>query len=360
MPSLELIVIGASAGGLDGLITIVKRLPAASPPVLVVMHTSSSGTTHLPKILGRVSSLPVAAAKQGAKLGRGRVLVAPPDFHLLVTKKGVSLGRGPRENGFRPAIDPLFRSAAYQYGPRVMGIILSGALDDGAYGMQVIQKHGGVTVVQDPDEATIPSMPLSVLSSVAVDHVMRAAAIADLVATYAERGVKGGAVMKRPEDPEPQDPARTTEVEDMEQIFGPPSGLTCPDCGGALWEIAESSRQRYRCHVGHQFSPEALESAHRDAVEGALWTAVRILEEHAALRERLAERSNAAGLAAVSAGFRQSGQDSHRQAEAIRRLLFSRTVAPPGEAGPEGQRTVRAPRSRSAKNRSRKTGRRAA
>jgi two-component system chemotaxis response regulator CheB len=360
MPSLELIVIGASAGGLDGLLTIVSRLPAASPPVLVVMHTGGSGTTRLPEILGRASRLRVAAAIDGAKLGRGRVIVAPPDFHLLVTGKSVSLGRGPRENGFRPAIDPLFRSAAYQYGPRLMGVILSGALDDGAYGMQIIKHHGGVTVVQDPDEATIPSMPLSAIASVAVDHVMTAAAIADLIASHAELGVKGGAVVKRRKDPEPQDPVRATEVEDMQQIFGPPSGLTCPDCGGALWEIAEGNHQRYRCHVGHQFSPEALESEHGDAVESALWTAVRILEEHAELRERMAERSNAAGLAEVSAGFRRSGQDSHRQAEAIRRLLFARTVAPPGAASPEGRRKVRAPRSRVAKTRPRKAGRRAA
>ncbi len=356
MRSLELIVIGASAGGLDGLMAIVRGLPSDSPPVLVAMHTSSSGTTYLPQILARVSKMAVEFATDGARLRRGRVIIAPPDFHLLVTPRSVSLSRGPRENGFRPAIDPLFRSAAAHYGPRTMGVILSGALDDGAYGMKVLKGYGGVTVVQDPDEAAIPSMPRSVLATVDVDHVLTAAQIARLISEYSRIGARGTAVKSQRQppalrDPEPQDAARVMEVQDMRKTFGPPSGLTCPDCGGALWEIADDSSLRYRCHVGHQFSPDALESQHRDSVEGALWTAVRILEEHADLRERMADRARGAGLAVVQAGFLENAKESHRQAEIIRRLLFSRSVPPPAESSSPRRRSTKRSQGKPAKSR---------
>ena len=164
MSKVELVVIGASAGGLDGLLSIVTDLPASlTATVLIVMHTNNSRTTYLADILGRVSRLPVKFAVDGQDIGKGQILIAPPDFHLLVRRHKLSLTRGPRENGFRPAIDPLFRTASRAYQERLMGVILSGALDDGAYGMQVIKEHGGVTVVQDPEDAQIPGDRKSVV-----------------------------------------------------------------------------------------------------------------------------------------------------------------------------------------------------
>jgi two-component system chemotaxis response regulator CheB len=336
MSKVELIVIGASAGGLDALTAIVRQLPKSLPAaVLIVMHTNSRGTSYLPEILGRVSKLPVAHASGRDRVTKGRILIAPPDFHLLVVDGRVSLTRGPRENGFRPAIDPLFRSASLAYGDRLMGVILSGALDDGTYGMQVIQENGGVTVVQDPDDAQIPSMPRSVLASVPVDHVLPAAAIAGVIEQASRNGrTSEAAIMARAKEPEPQDIAAEMQVEEMLDTFGPPSGLTCPDCGGALWQVDNGTLTRYRCHVGHQFSPDGLEAAQHDLVEEALWSAVRALEEHADMKQRMADRAGSAGLEVVRDSFITGAEDSHRQAKAIRDLLFNRRAVVASDAHP--------------------------
>jgi two-component system chemotaxis response regulator CheB len=358
MSKVELVVIGASAGGLEGLTAIVQRLSPSAPAVVIVMHTGS-GHSYLADILGRVTDLPVSLAKDGERIAGGRILIAPPDCHALVMRQRISLTRGPRENGFRPAIDPLFRTAARAYGRRVMGIILSGALDDGTYGMKVIKEHGGITVVQDPEEATIPSMPQSVIDSVAVDHVVKMAEMAALIESTAPGTAKGETAMARTKDPEPQDPGTTTEVKQMLELYGPPSGLTCPDCGGALWEIAEGGVVRFRCHVGHQFSSDALDSAQHDAVEGALWSAVRVLEEQVAMKQRMAERAGGAGLDMVRGGFLASAHESHRQAQAIRDVLFNRRDVEPAEAvvasaASRTRRAASAKGSRAAKARSRR------
>jgi two-component system chemotaxis response regulator CheB len=357
MAQIELIVIGASAGGLDGLLTIVTHLPPSLPAsVIVVMHNNSN--SQLPAILARAGALPVAVPEDGDTIVAGRILVAPPDYHVLVSRGRVVLNRGPRENGFRPAIDPLFRTAARAYRGRVMGVILSGALDDGTYGMRVIKDAGGVTVVQDPDEATIPSMPLSVIENVAVDHVVSAAAMPDLIVRLTARGAAKGTVMPRRKEPEPQDPDDPTQVEEMVETFGPPIGITCPDCGGALWEMRDGNLDRYRCHVGHQFSPDSLETSQRDAVEGALWSAVRALEEQADLRQRMAERAEGAGLNIAHGQFAEAAQTSHQQASAIRELLFDRRDPVPVNAAPQrpSSRPARAKNRRAHAKRARRAG----
>ena len=328
---IEMIVIGASAGGLDGVQRIVKQLPASFPAcVAVVIH--NNGRSHLPAILARVSELPVVVPESGDAIVPGRIVIAPQDHHLLVSERTFMLHQGPRENGFRPAIDPLFRTAARAYGNRVMGILLSGAQDDGTYGMHVIKNGGGLTVVQHPDEAAVPSMPLSAIANVEVDHVATISAIVDLMTTLTgPTSRKGNATMAPAEPLEPQDPENPTPVRAMIAAFGPPSGITCPDCNGALWEIREGQLVRYRCHVGHQYSPERLEAGQSDAVEGALWSAVRALEEQADLRQRMAERAHGSGLDSVRARFSDAAHESHRQAASIRELLFGRTT-PPEEA----------------------------
>lgn len=331
MSNLKLVVVGASAGGLEALINLITELPEHLPAaVIVVIHTRSDSTSYLPQILARRSALPVEFAQHNAAIVPGRIYVSPPDFHVLVTSDDqICLSRGPKENGFRPAIDPLFRSASRARTDAVIGVVLSGGLDDGTYGLQTIKDAGGVTMVQDPDEAIVAGMPQSAIRHVKPDYVLAASAIGQLIAELSGTSVAGEPAMARSTDLEPQDPGDTTEVVDMQEIFGPPTGLTCPDCGGALWEIKDGQLYRYRCHVGHQYSPEGLDGEQHEAVEGALWSAVRVLEEHAELRRRMALRATHAGLANVSRGFETSARDSQRQAAEIRALLFTRSTPEP-------------------------------
>ena len=328
----HVVVIGASAGGLDPLIAIVTELPRSLQAcVLVVMHTSSNGTGVLPQILARASSLPVAFAEDGDELRPGHIYVARPDYHVIVDSGTLlAVVHGPRENGFRPAIDPLFRTAARQLGPRVIGVILSGALSDGTYGLSMIKHYGGVAIVQDPEEAVVRSMPQSALKYVDVDLVLPAAKIAASIERLVEPGGerKGGWEMARAKDVEPQLQSQSTEVADMTSLFGPPSGLTCPDCGGALWEIEERRVLRYQCHVGHQYAPENLEAGQRDVIDGALWSAVRVLEEHAELKQRLADRAATGGLNVVSEGFAEGAREAREQADRIRSVLLSSNDSP--------------------------------
>jgi two-component system chemotaxis response regulator CheB len=330
MSTRDVVVIGASAGGLEPLISIVGGLPQALPAaLLVVVHTGTNGGSILPQILSRRTQWPVTTAVDGDPLEHGRVYVAPPDFHLMFGANGrLSVVHGPRENGFRPAIDPLFRSAARAFGPRVIGVVLSGALDDGAYGLGVVKRLGGVAVVQQPEDALVPSMPLNAIGAAEVDHVAPSADIAPLILQLVG---STGRIQKGEEErpmgssePEAQKAGREIPIVEMMQHAGPPSGLTCPDCGGALWELDEGRLVRYRCHVGHQFSGETLGAEQISAVEGALWSAVRILEEHADLRTRLSKRAQDAGLAEVARGFADRARESHVQALQLRRVLFGR------------------------------------
>lgn len=335
MPQRDLIVIGASAGGLQPLTTIIEGLPADLPAcVLIVVHTRANANGVLPSILNRVSSLPVAFAKDGDRLQHGHIYVARPDFQLLITPTALRVLHGPRENGFRPAIDPLFRTAGRALGSRVIGVILSGALDDGTYGLSVIKQRAGIAIVQDPRDAVISNMPRSAIQHVDVDYVLRAAEIAPLLVRLTSEEA-GGHVMARQDELEPQLPAEATEVASMRDMYGEPSALTCPECGGALWEIEDGRVVRYQCHTGHQFAPDSLQSEQRDAVDGALWSAVRVLEEHAELKMRMARRTLDGGLMNVSAGFEEGARDAHQQAQQIRALLFSASAGGNGGNGNE-------------------------
>lgn len=320
---------------------IVQELPASlAVPILVVVHTRTEGESYLADILNRRSEVPVVFGTDGAAITAGQVYVAPTNQHMLVVGDAVRLHQGPRENGFRPAVDPLFRTAARRYGARTLGIILSGALDDGTYGLKLVKDAGGIAVVQDPKEAAFPGMPLSAMRYVDVDHVLSAVQIAELIASLNAGPREGATTMARQKEPEPQNPAEETDVEEMEATFGPPSGMTCPDCGGALWELKNGELMRYRCHVGHQYTTDGLDAGQQHAVESALWSAVRVLEEHADLRKRMATRTQAAGMAAVASGFTDSALDSKRQADTIRQLLFSRSSSAT-QAEPEPASTVK-------------------
>ena len=333
MAQMQIVVIGASAGGLSALLDITRNLPAGlCACVLVVVHTPAEAASVLPDILSRSSDVPALFATDGAALQPGSIFVARPDLHLTIGRGVMHLVHGPKENGFRPAVDPLFRSAARAHGDAVMGVILSGALDDGTYGLKMIKDAGGVAVVQNPEEATHPGMPLSALRFVDIDHIVSAAEIASLIVERCGVSEGGHVMAGRRREPEPQSAAGETDVEEMQHDYGPPSGLTCPDCGGALWEIHDDALTRYRCHVGHQYSQDGLDAEQADAVESALWSAVRVLEERADLRKRMADRAEESGLERVAIGFSDSARESQRQAHRIRELLFGKSLPAPSPA----------------------------
>lgn len=354
MPTVDVVVVGASAGGLQALRDIVSALPAELPAtVLVVVHTPPDAISLLPDILSRAGRLRVSFAQQDQALESGHIYVAPPNRHLLVTRVGLTLNHGPRENGFRPAIDPLFRTAARVFGDRVMGIVLSGALDDGAYGLKLIKEGGGIVVVQDPGEAVVQSMPLSALQHVTVDHVLPADAIGKLIVSLTGTVFEGTTIMASRKESEPLD-AKEMTVEEMQREFGPPSALTCPDCGGALWEIVDGQLVRYRCHTGHSYSADGLDSGQRDSVEEALWTAIRVLEEHADLRTRMSRRADLAGLDNVSNGFADTARAAHLQAQSIRDVLIHSGAAPAATPA-TAWTTLRATSPRTSRRRVKKT-----
>jgi two-component system, chemotaxis family, protein-glutamate methylesterase/glutaminase len=291
----DLIVVGASAGGVQALQKLVAGLPPELPAaVLVVLHLMQTGTSVLDSILARAGELPVKQPVDGERPERGRVYVAPPNTHLLLRGANIHLSSGPRENGHRPAIDPLFRSAARAYGARTIGVVLSGTLDDGTDGLRLIKERGGATVVQDPDDAAYGQMPRS-----AIEYVEP-----DVVAPVSELGREIYRLVDTPLDPVPEsgiaDAAeQSVDMVEVELGHGPPDGraslLTCPDCGGVLVEYDESGVIRFACQVGHAYSPESLVEHQGTALESALWAAMRTLEERADLLRRMARRAERSG-----------------------------------------------------------------
>jgi two-component system chemotaxis response regulator CheB len=322
----DVVVIGASAGGVEALRKIVRHLPPDLPAaVFVVLHVSRTAPSNLPAILERHGALPAAHAVDGDPIVPCRVYVAPPDHHMVLEPGVVRVVQGPIENRHRPAVDPLFRSAARAYGQRVVGVVLTGALDDGTAGLVAVKRFGGTAVVQDPDDALFPSMPRSALEYVDVDHRVPLAQIpalvAELVVTPAEPIAAGrGRGM----------PVPMSSDESLEK--GPPSAFTCPDCHGTLWEVHEGELLRYQCRVGHAYSAASMIAAHDDAVEQALWAALRSLEESADLARRMAERARERNSPRVAARFEARRADTDRHVVALRGLLLARLTPGVGAA----------------------------
>lgn len=325
MVTHDIIVIGASAGGVEAISAVVAQLPRdLRAVVLVVLHVSR-GRSVLPEILTRAGRLPAIHPNDGDRLEYGRIYVAPPDHHLTVESGKARVVHGPTENGCRPAIDPLFRSAARVYGPRVIGIVLTGALDDGTAGLAAIKEAGGLAVIQDPDEAFASSMPRSAAAFVAVDHVVPVGEIGLLIAglTREEAGLHPahtGAHMVAME-PDLGQPSLALKESDRP---GKVSVFTCPECHGTLWEAEHGGIVRYRCRVGHVYSAESMLAAQTDSVDRALWTALRSMEERAALTHRLAERARARKHHWVARAFDERAKAADGHASVIRELLVAR------------------------------------
>jgi two-component system chemotaxis response regulator CheB len=318
----DLIVVGASAGGVEALVTLVSGLPAdLRAAVLIALHIPARGHSALAQILDRSGPLRVSQAVEGDALEQGRVLVAPPDRHLIVYDGRVTLSRGPQENGHRPAVDVLFRSAAAARGARLVAVVLSGALDDGAAGMVAVKLRGGIGICQDPGDALHPGMPRSAAQAAEVDHVLPVAQIPALLTKLVSEQVVSG-------DPAPnlmrmEVAMAGLDADAMQQPDRPgvPAGLSCPDCNGSLFELREGGLTRLRCRVGHAWSPESLVAQQSAAYETALWTALRTLEEKAALTLNLAEHAFDRGHRITGERFRQEAAEAHRSAELLRELI---------------------------------------
>jgi two-component system, chemotaxis family, protein-glutamate methylesterase/glutaminase len=301
------IVIGASAGGVEALRNIAAGLPGdLRSTVFVVLHLPPGGTSVLPAILTRAGELPASHPTDGEPIEAGHIYVAPPDNHLLVEDGVVRLARGPRENGHRPAIDPLFRSAARSHGPGVIGVILSGVLDDGTAGLAAVKAAGGRTVVQDPADALYPAMPESAITYVNPEHVVEAKAMAPLLSKLAGRGPVAQPAPAEPEGVLEEMFVASDRSASATPQAGEPSGFTCPECSGALWEADEDGVPRFRCRTGHQFSLDTLLAAQSDSIEAALWSGVRALEERSAMLRRFAQRLSSRG--SPSSAFRYARQ----------------------------------------------------
>jgi two-component system, chemotaxis family, protein-glutamate methylesterase/glutaminase len=310
------VVVGASAGGVEALVAFVANLPVTTrQAVCVVLHISPAGTSAMPQILGRAARLPVHSPGDGDPLLAGHIYVAPPDHHLEIEVGRIRVTQSPRENGHRPAIDPTMRSAAEAYDSTVVGFVLSGSGDDGTAGLLAIKRSGGAVAVQDPGEALYDSMPRNAMAQVDVDAVLPLREMSHWLAHHSEPPTPGGTRhMQDPHRPHvgeaPRDDAAGTRY-------------TCPDCGGVLFMQDEDSLTRFRCSVGHAFSIESLSDAQASQLEGALWTAVRALEDRAQLLRHMAQRSEQSGARRSEKAFREQANDLQARASVIRDAIES-------------------------------------
>lgn len=314
----RIVVVGASAGGVEALREFVAHLPEDLPAtVCVVLHIPANAPTALPAILGRAGPLEALSARQGDPLRPRTVVVAVPDHHLLVGESEVAVSRGPRENGHRPSVDVLFRTAARWWGPRAVAVVLSGSLDDGAAGAHAVAARGGAVFVQDPNLAPYPGMPTAALAAVPEAPIGTPANLAKLVAEACRANAEAGDPVDDTLQVETAMAYLDEEAHARHERPGRPAGVACPDCGGAMFELNHETMVRFRCRVGHAWSPESLITRQVADTEAALWTAIRTMEEEAAVQRRLAER--ATGLAAARHAERAA--EAEFSAAAIRALL---------------------------------------
>lgn len=323
MANRDIIVIGGSSGATAPLKDILGRLPADLPAaVFVILHIPAHGIGILSTVASAASRLPVIQAESGMVIKNGHIYLAAPDHHLLLFESHMVLGRGPRENMVRPAIDALFRSAALQYGPRVIGVVLSGLLSDGAAGLTAIKRCGGVALVQDPMDAIADEMPLRALEATPVDLCVPSAKIGDVLSDLAreEPGIRL---------PAPPEIRLEVEIAAGERIgsdnlstIADPAPLTCPSCGGVLSALKMAHPLRFRCQVGHAYTADALAKEQEGKVDEALRVALRIIEERAELVHRMAEDGRHSGRAAVAALYDARAAEYRDYADMIRRVML--------------------------------------
>lgn len=324
MQGHDIIVIGASAGGVEALLAVVGELPKDLPASLfVVLHIPAQAPSVLASILAGNSRLPALSPKDRTRIERGCIYVAPPDHHLLIDGDHLRVLRGPTENRHRPAIDPLFRSAAWSCGPRVVGVVLTGTMDDGTAGLGAVKTCGGTTVVQDPADALFPCMPKNAIRSVQIDHCLPLSDIPRLLSQLAQQPLPEGSFTP-PERMGIEVEAALLErsIEDMDKV-GVPSVYSCPACKGSLWELEEGKLTRYRCHIGHSYMPESLVADQSEGIMTALYSALAAVEEKGAMLRRIGEGLGSA-LPKERKRYEEMAVRQEEQAELLRSLLRGR------------------------------------
>jgi len=326
MAERDIIGIGGSAGGIDALRRLLEGIPADFPAaMLVVLHIAPEGPSRLAEMFQRHTPLRVATAADGVRPAPGSIHFAPPDCHLLLHEGRILLGRGPRENRTRPAVDPLFRSLAVARDSRAVGVVLSGRLSDGSSGLRAIVRCGGCGIVQCPDDAGEAEMPKNAIEKASPGLVAPAAEIAGLLSHLVREPAP-------PAQPVPADIRSETRIAagrgvamaPDETTIGRPADISCPECDGPLREISDGGMKRYRCRVGHAYTADALLTAIGEEAERALWVAIRVLEERAEVLRRMAKGSGGGNLAAR---YTSHADELDADREAIRRILLREPVA---------------------------------
>jgi two-component system chemotaxis response regulator CheB len=323
------IVVGTSSGGMDALSEFVAQLEAGiDAAVLIVMHLSRTGISNfLMNHLKPLTRLQCEVATDGAALKKGYIYVALPNIHLLVKKGSILFGRGPEENRWRPSIDVLFRSGAAAYNTRCIGVVLTGQLNDGTTGMLAIKRSGGVCIVQDPNEAEYPDMPLSVLNNMEVDYAIPLSKMGEIIMGITQT------------NPEEQLPPRDVIIEseiaervvvdyDNVKQLGEKSIYACPDCGGGLWTInkggdGEGKVDRYRCHIGHSYSEKDLVIKQGEIFESTLWVALRIMEERRNLLKKMGDDNIKRGFATIAKGYQEKAHEIQKHVDKMKEVLFA-------------------------------------
>jgi two-component system, chemotaxis family, protein-glutamate methylesterase/glutaminase len=319
MNGRDIVVVGASAGGVEALPRVVGALPADFPAsVFIVQHVAALAESYLPSILNRAAALRAVNPRDKQRIERGMIYVAPPDQHLWLENGHVRVTGGPRVNRHRPAVDPLFETAAHIYKQRVVGVILTGSLGDGAAGLHTVKQCGGVAVVQDPADAMVPSMPENALRYVEPDYLLPLDKISAVLGQLAGTRFK----KKRITCPKMRFSMeqRSYAPDEMEKKMGPPTSIICPDCGGPLWELRNGKVVRYRCLTGHLFSPESLLDGEKEELERALWTATKVLEERATLLRTMRLEADERRNLRTAKSFEDRANRLQAQAETIRKI----------------------------------------
>lgn len=326
MPGHDIIAIGASAGGVEALTQLVRGLPANLPGSLfVVLHLPAESPSLLPQILTRSGPLEATHPRDGEQIEQRHIYVAPPDYHLLVEQGHMRIVRGPRENRHRPAIDPLFRSAARAYGQRVIGVVLTGMLDDGTAGLMVIKRRNGLAIVQDPQDALYPGMPQSACENVKVDYCVPLPEIGPLLVRLVREPVQEGGERPVPEelDEEVRIVAMETNPLNTDEQVGKPSAFSCPECGGVLWEIQDGGFLRFRCRTGHAFSAESTLAEQSEVIDKAIWHALKTLEEKASLSRRMLRQAQERGNTWLEQVLKKNVQEAEHDAQLLRQILLN-------------------------------------
>jgi two-component system, chemotaxis family, protein-glutamate methylesterase/glutaminase len=320
-----IIVVGASAGGVEAVQKLARDLTPDIPASLfVVLHMPPHLKSILPEILARSGPLPAVEAQDGAPIEEGRIYAARPAYHLLVDRGRVRVTPGPKENGYRPSIDALFRSAARAYGPRVIAVVLSGLLDDGAAGARAVKQRGGLLVVQSPDDATFPDMPRAALEAVGTaDFLVPLSELAMLLSMLSRTSAPPEEAFPVPLEMQVEDEIAHGAESDAEvtSILGEPSTFSCPECGGVLWDLGDEDLRRFRCQVGHAYSAVHLFHAQEAAMQGQLWAAVRALREHALLARQVQKSSARHGWPTLAERFLETSARAEESASSLTTMI---------------------------------------